>query len=272
MKRLLLCFCLSLICPVSAARVQDDGFPRTVIDATGVTVTIPVRPAIIATTGSDPLLAQFLPPERVRRVEPTAVDWTGVGLLVIPDGYAAAYPALIESAETAGVPVYRTALIVSLAGWREAVKQLGWATGSEDRAARLIERLDHRLAAVQIKLDGCLPVSVLILTPEGYTFGQETLITALVEAAGGINAAAGYDDFRQIDDSAIRALAPDVILLSPAWSDPDLFVTNPAYATVPAVRSGRVYRLPFSPTAPPDPAAVVLALVFLLHPAAVLVP
>jgi ABC-type Fe3+-hydroxamate transport system substrate-binding protein len=272
-KKILLCFCLLLITitgPAYAVRAQGEDFPRTVFDATGSAVTIPARPALIATSGSDPILTLLLPPERVRRVTPTAADWAGVGLLVIPGGTAAAYPALIESAEAAGIPVYRTALIDSLASWREAVRQLGHATGSDDQAARLIARLDHRLAAIQTKLSGGPPARVLILTPEGYTFGQGTLITELVEAAGGINTAAGYGDFRQIDDHAIRTLAPDVILLSPAWPDPDRFVSNPAYASVPAVRSGRVYRLPFSPTAPPDPAAAVLGLALLLHPAVLL--
>jgi ABC-type Fe3+-hydroxamate transport system substrate-binding protein len=268
MRSVLLGFCLALItftCPAREVRAQGEDFPRTVIDATGAAVIIPVRPAIIATTGSDPFRALLLPPERIRRVTPTAADWADVGLLVIPSGYAAAYPALIESAEAAGVPVYRTALSGSLAGWRETARQLGHATGSDDQAIRLIARLDHRLAAVQTKLSGCPPAQVLILTPEGYTFGQGTLITELIEAAGGINVAASYADFRQIDDSAIRTLAPDVILLSP-----DRFVSTPAYASVPAVRSGRVFRLPFSPTAPRDPAAAVLGLAILLHPAAVL--
>jgi ABC-type Fe3+-hydroxamate transport system substrate-binding protein len=272
MKKIILCFCLLAI--LGPAHAQDTGYPRTVIDGTGAAVTIPARPQIVATTARDPILARLLPAERLRFITPSTAGWADVGLLVIPAGDAAAYPALIESAETAGIPVYRTAVIASLDGWRAAVTQIGLATACEDRAAHWIARLDHRLAVLQANVSRNPPTRVLVLTPEGYTFGQDTLITDLIEAAGGINtaAAAGYGDFRQIDDRAIRALAPDVILLSPAWPGADRFMSNPTYAEIPAVRSGRVIRLPFAPTYPPDPAAAVLVLAILLHPAAMLFP
>jgi hypothetical protein len=38
------------------------------------------------------------------------------------------------------------------------------------------------------------------------------------------------------------------------------------------VRIGRVIILPFSPTAPPDPAAALLVLAILLHPSAMWLP
>jgi ABC-type Fe3+-hydroxamate transport system substrate-binding protein len=160
-------------------------------------VTIPPRPRIVATVASDPILKRLLPPERIRTVSASAANWSGVGLLVIQEGYAAAYPALVESAAGAHVPVYRTAPITSLEGWRAAVRRLGQATGYDDRAESLINHLDRRLAATQARIGGCPPVRVLILTPEGYSFGQGTLIDELIRAGGGINAAAGYDDFRQ---------------------------------------------------------------------------
>jgi iron complex transport system substrate-binding protein len=266
---LILFVSLALAHPISA---QGDGFPRTVTDDSGAAVSIPARPRIVATVASDPILNRLLPPESIRTESAWAADWSGVGLLVIQEGYAAAYPGLVESAAGARIPVYRTAPITSLDGWRAAVRRLGQATGYDDRAQSLINHLDRRLAAIQARIGGGPPVRVLILTPEGYSFGQGTLIDELIAGGGGINAAAGYGDYRQIDDQTIRALAPDVILLSPAWADPGAFVANPAYAEVPAVRSGRVIRLPFSPTAPPDPAAALLVLAILLHPPAMWLP
>lgn len=274
--RLILALCRSLclwslLWPVGAA-AQEPDFPRTVIDATGAAVTIPARPAIIATTGQDPMLARLLPPEAIRLIPPTSTGWSGINLLVISTANAAVYPTLIASAQAAGVPVFQTAPVSSLAGWRDAVTQLGAATGSDLRAAAWIARLDRRIAFVHTTVNDQPPARVLILTPEGYTFGQDTLISALIDAAGGINTAADYHDFRQIDDSAIRALAPDVILLTPAWTDRDLFADNPAYADLSAVRSQRVFQLPFSPTHPPDPTVAVLVLAIFLHPSALLFP
>lgn len=253
----------------------QDGFPRTVIDASGAPVTIPARPARIAVRGGVPV--PIIPPEALHPLEPYSTpDWTGIGLLVLSTLDAAADPALVESARAAGVPVFQAAPVTSLDGWRDTVDRLGRAAGREERAGTLLARLDTRIAALRALLAAQPPRRVLVLTPEGYTFGAGTLITDLIAAAGGINAAAGagYADFRQVDDAAIRTLAPDVIVLSPAWAPDQVaaFAANPAYAGVPAIQAGRVVRLPFSPTLPRDPGAAAVALALILHPAAVLLP
>jgi ABC-type Fe3+-hydroxamate transport system substrate-binding protein len=255
------------------AHAQSGDFPRTVIDATGTPVTIPARPSAVTVIGADPALEQVVLPSDLRQIDPTTalaeITWAGTGLLVVPDLYAAAYPALVASAQAAGVPVFQTTLITGLPGWRASIERFGRATGREDRASAAIRWLDLRLKIVHAAVRGQAPVRALVLTPEGYTFGRGTLITDLLDAAGGINTAAeaGVDDFRQVDDAAIRALAPDVILLSPTWSDASraAFLANPAYADIPAVRAGRVFRLPFRPTLPRDPGAAVVALAILLH-------
>jgi ABC-type Fe3+-hydroxamate transport system substrate-binding protein len=272
MCKLVFTLCLlALLVPISAiAQVPD--YPRTVIDARGVGVTIAARPASVATSRADPMLARLLPPEAIQLIPPVGAAWTGVDLLVITTADAAVYPALIASAQAADVPIFQTAPARTLDGWRDALTRLGMATGRDNRAAAWIAQLDRRIAFVRARVDEQRPARVLILTPEGYTFGHDTLISALIDAAGGVNAAADYQDFRQIDDSAIRALAPGVILLTSAWERLDQFTENPAYADLPAVRGGRVYRLPFSATNPPDPAAGVLVLAIFLHLSALLFP
>jgi iron complex transport system substrate-binding protein len=255
------------------AQAQGGDFPRTVIDGTGAAVTIPARPPIVAAIGSHPALEQVVPAAELRQMDATTVPgsaaWAGIGLLVVPELYAAAYPALIAAARAAGVPVFLTVPITNLPGWRASIERFGQATGREVRASAAIRCLDLQLTIIQALVQGRPPVRALVLTPEGYTFGRGTLITDLLNAAGGMNAAAeaGFDDFRQVDDAAIRSLAPHVILLSPAWSAEGraAFLTNPAYAAVPAVRAGRVFRLPFRPTLPRNPGTAVVALAILLH-------
>lgn len=255
------------------ALAQGGDFPRTVIDATGAAVIIPARPAVVAVISSDPALEQVVPVPDLRQIDlaaaPEGTAWAGIGLLVVPELYAAAYPGLVASARAAGVPVFQTVPITGLHGWRASVERFGQATGREGRAAAAIRCLDLHLAISHALVQGQPPVRALVLTPEGYTFGRGTFITDLLTAAGGINTAAeaGFDDFRQVDDAAIRALAPDVILLSPGWSAGDraAFLANPTYAAVPAIRAGRVFRLPFRPTLPRDPGAAVVALAILLH-------
>ncbi|MBN1201761.1 MAG: ABC transporter substrate-binding protein [Anaerolineae bacterium] len=265
--------------PASTIHAQGGGgFPREVIDASGAVVTIPVYPQVIALVGDDPILAAVVETDHIRHVDPTgdpaAVEWAGVGLAVMPELYAAAYPALVGAADAAGVPVFLTGTITSLDGWRAAVERLGQATGRDEQAVNVIRRLDRRLALVGAAVGECSPVRVLVLTPEAYTFGQGALISELIALAGGISVAAdaGFDDYRQVDDRLIRRFAPEVVLLSPAWDREAVadFCANPAYADVPAVRAGRVLRLAFSPTLPADPGSALILLAISLHPAEML--
>lgn len=258
-----------------AAAQDGSRFPRTVIDDNGARVTIPAYPVRVAVIGAVPVLDVVLDPGAVLRLDPAAdpagAAWAGqqIGLLVLPDLYAAAYPAWIAAAEAAGVPVYRTTPVTSVAGWRDAVARIGAAAG-RDRAARCaVRRFDRLVWIVRGVAANRAPVRVLVLTPEAYTVGQGALLTELIALVGGINAAAdaGYADIRQIDDAAIRALAPDVMLLTPAWDDAGRasLLANPAYAGVPAVAAGRVYRLPFDAARITHPGAAVVVLWALLH-------
>lgn len=260
---------------VNLAAAQDDaGFPRTVIDDRGAVVTIPEYPVCVAVIGVVPALDVILLPDAVARIDPAAdpgvVDWGAqqVGLLVLPELYAAAYPVWIEAAALADVPVYQAATITSVDAWQDVVRRLGAATGREIAARVAVMRLDVTAWGVRVWLGDRDPVRVLVLTPEAYTVGQGALLTDLIALAGGINVAAeaGYADIRQIDDAAIRALAPDVILLTPAWSAEGraALLDNPAYAQIPAVAAGRVHVLPFDAARIGHPAAAVIALVMLL--------
>ncbi len=250
------------------ARAQADPFPRTVTDAAGRTLTIPARPETVAVVGDDPALAQVVEGETLRALPvppPDAPPWDGIGLLVIPDLYATAYPALVLSAEAAGVPVFVTTPLASLDAYRERVTALGRATGRDMRAAALLTRLERRMSALDAALDGRPLTRALVLTPERYTFGRGTLVGDLIAAAGGVNIAAeaGYDDIRQMDETAIRALAPDVILLAPGWTAGEI-------AALQEHSGARIVPLPFRPTQPDDPAAAMLALALALHPARII--
>jgi iron complex transport system substrate-binding protein len=268
MLRLSLCLLLIavtlLTLPVLPARAQGDPFPRIVVDGTGRTVTVPSRPTTVAAVSDVTALAQIVEGEALRALPLPPLDapaWDGVGLLVLPALYATAYPALVESAQAAGVPIFATTLLRSLDAYRAHVSALGRATGRDDRAAALLRRLDGRIAALQTRLGNTAPVRALVLTPEHYTFGQGALISDLIAAAGGVNVAAeaGYGDIRQLTDAEIRALAPQVILLTPAWTLQDR-------ANAPVLPGVRLIALPFSPTQPADPAAALLALALALHP------
>ena len=261
------------------ARAQSpDVFPRTLADGTGRRITVPARPLAVAMVGDSPELRALLEPTLLRQAEPLSapdtLDWANVGLLVISDLYAAVNPAWLNAAEARAVPVFQVSAINSLDDWRAAIAALGYATGRDGRAAELLERLERRLEHLAAKFEDRPERRVIVLSPEGYTFGRDTLITDLLAAvrARNVAAEAGFDDYRQIDDETLARLAPDVILLSPAWSAAQIarLRDNPTLAGLPAIRRGQMFRLEFSPTLPDDPAAAAFLLAFILHSAPLL--
>ncbi len=113
-----------------------------------------------------------------------------------------------------------------------------------------------RLFVILLLLAGCgepsitspSPPRVLVLTPEQYTFGGGTPMEALIEAAGGVNAAYELNDYSQIADWQIVEMAPDVILFSRTWTiaQIDAWVAAPVYADVPAIKHKRFFQVEVS--------------------------
>jgi len=210
------------------------------------------RPTQVAQLGAVPILELIVDTPLVLNPnsDPADADWPDMGLLVTSELTAAAYPAWIAAAEQAGVPVFRIPAIHDLETWRTTVLSLGQAAGQDARAQHLMQRLERRISVAQVRAQRLVePVRVLVITPEAYTFGRDTLITELIELAGGMNVAVGFEDYRQINDEIVRDLAPDVILLSPGWGAAGNFA---------APDDVRVIRLPFHPTLPRDPGAALL--------------
>lgn len=92
------------------------------------------------------------------------------------------------------------------------------------------------------------PPRILILTPEQYAVGGNTLLDNYIQQAGGINAAAELEDFRQISDSQILELQPDIILFTQSWTDDQIsqWINVPTYALLPALQRGHYFQLDFS--------------------------
>lgn len=262
-----------------SARAQSpDAFPRTVTDGAGRRITVTRPPRVIALIGGAPEANTVVEPAALRHGDPLddphAFDWSGVGLLVLSDLYAAINPDWTEAANTRDIPVFLLSETAGLDDWRATIEALGQATGRDDRADAALARLEARLKRLAVRIASRPIRHALVLSPEGYTFGQNTLIGDLLAAVGARNSAAdaGFDSYRQIDIGGIRELAPDAILLSPGWTTEQIvrLREDPALSDVPAIQRGQVFKLPFSPTLPDDLAAAAFSLALLLHPAALL--
>ena len=104
---------------------------------------------------------------------------------------------------------------------------------------------------------------LFILSAEGGKImagGAGTSAAGIIEMAGGLNAAAGFDGYKPITDEAVLASAPDVILMMDRGGDhaaanADLFAL-PTLASSPAaqddavIRMDGLYLLGFGPRAP----------------------
>lgn len=148
-----------------------------------------------------------------------------------------------------GIPV----LLVnpeSLRELKEMISLIGMATGTDDAAARLLRYYEDELEAV-----GTLTARVTE-KPRVYMGSNSSFLStapggmyqsALIESAGGINAAAELDGntWTEVSYEQLIALEPDVIVLpsEAAYSREDV-ASDPQLAALPAVQNGAIYRMP----------------------------
>lgn len=102
--------------------------------------------------------------------------------------------------------------------------------------------------------------------------GEGTSAESIITLAGGINAGAGFDGYKQITDEAVLDAAPDVILMMDREGDLEIanadVMAHPALSQTPAARAGAIARmdglllLGFGPRTP----AAALELHDLLYP------
>lgn len=246
-------------------------FPRTVIDGLERAITLDAPPERIASValGSDEILLALVGPERLLGVtflaEDPAIsnvagqldgiphtDLTGNPERLIELGadliVMASYsnPAALDQLLDAGEPVFVLTEFNDLDEIRANIRLLGEVTGTEARAEALIAEMDARIAAVAETVAGGDPPRVLYYEPGGITYGPGSTVDAIITLAGGANvvAEAGLDAYPLVNPEFVLATDPDVVLLGGWFSggaDPlAWFTSDPAFATLRAVREGRV--------------------------------
>jgi ABC-type Fe3+-hydroxamate transport system substrate-binding protein len=230
--------------------------------------------AVYATLGPEApaILRVLLGDQQIVQVGPgglaDVLNRRRVEALILPEDWP--NEADLGAAEAAEIRVVRVRRHTSIANMVANIRSLAALTGTGAAGSRWISQIDEGLARIRRVVEGYTPARVLVLTPEGYTQGQGTLFTELIQAANGINVAAeaGIPEARQIDDQQIRAFAPGVVLLI-GWTEvaARAFATNPLYQGIAAFDSSHVFQV-----APPgkDPARLVedvQVLADLMHPA-----
>ncbi len=198
---------------------------------------------------AEPILRVLVGEQQVISIQPgelsSLISRRPIAALVLPEEWSAVSD--VKVAEASAIPVLRVHRQTSISAILLNIEQLAAATHTTHIGAAWIADLRQGIAAVKASVANQPRVRVLILSPEGYTQGQDTLITELITLAGGLNTAADANipEARQVDDSQILAFAPDVVLLV-NWTPQaaSFFTSNPIYHGLGAFTRSHVHRIP----------------------------
>jgi iron complex transport system substrate-binding protein len=290
-RALTLCIAAALVGLLAASpAAAAPGFPLTVRDALGRTVTVPRPPRRIVSTA--PSVTEILfalglgrwvvgvsdaddyPPEGLEgkaRVGGVILNAERI-LALRPDlvvGVASLQQGQLERLIRLGLPV----LAVDARSLEETLLQvliLGRVTGSEPAAEQLVAGLRARMAEVQRRVHGRYGprVYVEIWDQPLQTAAAGTFIDDLVRRGGGRNLFADLRGWPQVAPEAVIRRDPEVILLT--YPGRGRVVARPGWAQVTAVRRGRIHELDPDLVSRPGPRLVdgLERIARLLHPEA----
>jgi len=147
--------------------------------------------------------------------------------------------------DRSGLRHHRMRGLGSLVGIRTAILDLGRAVSAEEAAARLVGRYDALLAELARRLEGA-PRPRVLYWADPHTAGTDTSFGAMIEAAGGVNAAGELGLRGIVPLSGERAFVadPDVFLVTAGSGAAAALRRHPLLSRSRAVLEGRVIEMP----------------------------
>jgi iron complex transport system substrate-binding protein len=154
-------------------------------------------------------------------------------------------PDFLRRLEGSRIPFHRMEGLRSLAGYRQAVLDLGRAVGAADAAQALIARYDATLRDLEERLAGAARPRVLYWA-SGMTAGADSAIGTLVECGGGRNVGAelGLRGITPIAAERAFAADPDVVLVGVWPGVVEALRSDPLLSKMRALAAGRVVEMP----------------------------
>jgi iron complex transport system substrate-binding protein len=149
----------------------------------------------------------------------------------------------IDVLEAAKVPLVVVPDIFSEQGLLEKIKLVGRAMGADKRAECLTTVVTGDLAQLrELRARVTAPVRVMfvmsLLNGRVMAAGKNTAANEIIALAGAVNAIDGYDGYKIINDEAIIAAKPEVVLsiqLGKDSVDAETLYRHPAFALTPVV-------------------------------------
>jgi iron complex transport system substrate-binding protein len=242
--------------PLQAADKQNPGAQRIV--SIGGTVT----EILYALGAEDRIVARdstsSYPPEALKKVD------IGYMRALSPEGILGQTPDLILSEDGAGPPdavsILKASEIAVVTidtppqgdAIPKKIRDVGAAVGLSDKAEALAQKTaaDLTVLASEVaKLPAERKRVLFVLSLSGGRImagGKETEAAAIIEMAGGSNAAEGITGYKPLTDEAVIGAKPDVILLMQSGNHgvkPDDVFALPAFQSTPAASSKAIVQM-----------------------------
>ena len=186
-------------------------------------------------------------------------------------------PEQVAQLEQLGIQVFWLANPKDFEGLYANLITVGQLTGHDPEAAAAAESLRTRVAAVQTAVANVVGKPVVFYEVDGltnpnapYTAGTGTFIDLVITTAGGVNAAATVQGYKQLSIEELLVQNPDFILLGDAayGATPEAVSQRAGWSQLAAVQANQV--LPFDDNlmSRPGPRLIdaVEQLAHLLHP------
>ncbi|MBR1271163.1 hemin ABC transporter substrate-binding protein [Bradyrhizobium sp. AUGA SZCCT0222] len=149
----------------------------------------------------------------------------------------------IDVLEAAKVPLVLVPETFSEQGLLDKIKLVGHAMGADARAECLTAAVSGDLAQLRaLRTKVTKPVRVMfvmsLLNGRAMAAGQKTAANEIIALAGGVNAIDSYEGYKIINDEAIVAARPDVVLSIQRSKDSleaEAVYVHPAFAMTPVV-------------------------------------
>jgi iron complex transport system substrate-binding protein len=246
-------------------------FPRELRDARGEALTLQREPQRIVsqTLGTDEILLAICPRERIvalsdlaeddnysnaveqaRQIPGRTTEGAEQVLQFKPDLiFVASYSRAetVELLKASKAPVFRFANFDSIAEIKSNIRTIGYATGNDAAAEKLIRQMDEALAAVRARIPKSeSPARVMSYDQLGYTAGANTIFDDVARAAGAVNVSAehGIKGFAKINSEKILEWRPDFLIAGANRGEGglvrDRLLDDPAVASSEAGRAGRI--------------------------------
>ncbi|MES2432291.1 MAG: ABC transporter substrate-binding protein [Pseudomonadota bacterium] len=161
-------------------------------------------------------------------------------------------PAAVDVLNAAGVPFLRMPGDPTPAGVVAKIDAVAMALGLNAEGEALAAKVQAGLTEAEIRAAAVTDKKrvLFVLSLQGgrvMAGGEGSSAEGIIALAGGINAATGFQGYKQMTDEAVLAAAPDLILMMDREGDlaignPDV-MAHPTLSQTPAAQAGNIVRM-----------------------------